>query len=88
MIWWLMPGLYRMLSCLSFPRRSPACVTRRLAGFQVVTRERATDSKYVVPHLASYLRYRARLPTVPDLVIQAYLKADLTYKENKHLAMA
>ena len=58
---------------------------KKAAGFQSVMRERTTDSKFRVPPLSSYIRYRD-LPMVPDLVLFDYLKEDLTYSENKELA--
>ena len=52
----------------------------------MVTRERTTHSKYVVPPPSSYVRYRESLPMLPDPVLQDYLKEDLAYLENKDLA--
>ena len=43
---------------------------KKVAGDQVVTRERATDSKYVVPHHSSCVLYRESPLIVPDLVLQ------------------
>ena len=59
---------------------------KRAESFQFVTRERTTESKYLVPPLSSYVRYRESLPMLSDLVLQDYLKEDLTYSENKELA--
>ena len=52
----------------------------------MVTRERATRSKYLVPPPSSYVRYRESLPMLPDPVLQDYLKENLTFSENKALA--
>ena len=61
--------------------------SKKAAGSQVVTRERTIDSKLVLPHPSSYVRYRGSLPMVADPVFQDYLKECRTYKENTSLAM-
>ena len=55
-------------------------------GIPMVTRERTTYSKYVVPPPSSYVRYRESLPMLPDPVLQDYLKENLTFSENKAFA--
>ena len=71
---------------LNLPVAVATIRSKRAEGFQFVTRERTTDSKYVVPPPSSYVRYRESLPMLPDPVLQDYLKEDLTYSENEELA--
>ena len=53
---------------------------------KLVTRERTTDSKFLVPLPSSYVRYQESILIIPDSVLQDYLKKDLTYSDYKELA--
>ena len=71
---------------LKLPLAVATIRSKRAEGIQFITRERTTDNKYVVPPPSTYVRYRESLPMLPDPVLQANLKEDLTYSENKELA--
>ena len=79
---WISPAVVE----LKLPVAIANIRNKRAAGFQIVTRERTTDSKYRVPPLSSYIRYRESLPMVPDRVLQEFLQEVLTDWENKDLA--
>ena len=71
-------------------QRLPVATTNmsreKAPGFQLVTREFTTESKFVVPLPSSYIPYQESLPMIPDPVLQYYLKEDLAYKANKEPA--
>ena len=55
---------------LNLPVAVATIRSKRAEGFQFVTCERRTDSKYVVPPPPSYVRYRESLPMLPDPVLE------------------
>ena len=60
--------------------------SKRTESVPMVTRERTTYSKYVVPPPSNYVLSLASLPMLPDPALQDSFKEDLTYSENKELA--
>ena len=58
---WISPTVVE----LKLPVAIATIRNKKAAGFQIVTRERTTDSKYVVPPPSSYVRYRESLAYGP-----------------------
>ena len=61
----------------------------RVEGRELVTRERTTESMAKkLPLPSSYVKFEESIPMVPDPVLRAYLKGDLTYQDFRDMAFA
>ena len=58
---------------LKLPAAVATILSKRAEGIPMVTRERRTYNKYVVPPPSTYVRYPESLPMRPDPALQYYL---------------